>query len=96
MEPVPRENEESGPSEYTQQQLTEALTDRMMTSVEEIMARAERDGHDPEDELTALVQRTVLESLNAGIGLVEEAKEGDLSMARNDSHETKKRKTDGE
>jgi hypothetical protein len=87
-------DEEAGPSEYAQQQLSEELTDRMMVSVQEIMARAERDGHDPEEELAAIVRKTVLESLDAGVELVEQS-EGQSSMAE-ESQPTKKRKTDDE
>ncbi|KAG8821723.1 hypothetical protein FRC17_009743 [Serendipita sp. 399] len=66
-------DEGEGPSEYAQEQLTEVLTERMMQSVAEIMARAAEEGFDPEEELAALVRKTVLESLDAGEGLVEEA-----------------------
>jgi uncharacterized protein len=90
---IPEEEvDEAGLSEYAQQQLSEELTDRMMVSVQEIMTRAEQDGHDPEEELTALVRKTVLESLDAGIGLVEQS-EGQSSMPE-ESQTTKKRKTD--
>jgi uncharacterized protein len=66
----------------------------MMASVQEIMTRAEQDGHDPEEELTALVRKTVLESLDAGIGLAEQS-EGQSTMPE-ESQTTKKRKTDDE
>lgn len=65
------EEDVEGPSEYAQEQLSEELTNRMMKAVEEIMARAAAEGRDPEDELAALVEKTVLESLDAGEGLVE-------------------------
>lgn len=64
-----------------------------MASVQEIMARAEQDGHDPEEELAALVRKTVLESLDAGVGLAEQS-EGQSSMP--EESQTKKRKTDDE
>jgi uncharacterized protein len=63
------ETEDTEPSEFAKQQITEQLTDQMMESVAEIMERAEREGRDPEEELAELVKRTVLQSLGAGAQL---------------------------
>ena len=43
----------------------------MMQSVQEVMERAEAEGHNPDQELADLVTRTILESLDAGEDLVE-------------------------
>ncbi|QRW18055.1 ankyrin repeats [Rhizoctonia solani] len=56
--------EEDFPEEQTQAQEHEAaseeLTAELIARTQEIITRAEREGRDPHDELTALVGRTVL------------------------------------
>lgn len=54
------------PSEYQQNAASEQMTDALMTSVQEIMQRAEVDGNDPDQELRQLVQRAVLEGVITG------------------------------
>lgn len=56
----------TAPSQHSQNIASEQLTSALMTSVQEIMERAEADGQDPEEELRQLVSRTVLEGVIAG------------------------------
>jgi hypothetical protein len=61
-----------------------------MSSVEEIMQRAEAEGRDPEEELRQIVSRTVLEGVVTGYAMsVEDERGGEI----NDTP-TKKAKTD--
>lgn len=65
-------NPQQQPSQYAQEQVADRLTDEMMRSVQEVMERAEANGHDPDQELTDLVARTLLQGLNEREGLVEQ------------------------
>jgi len=60
------------PSQYAQELVADRLTDEMMLSVQEVMKRAEADGHDPDEELTDLVTRVLMRGLNAGEDLAEQ------------------------
>jgi len=51
--------------------VADRLTDEMMRSVQEVMERAEADGHNPDEELAELVARTLLQGLNEREALVE-------------------------
>lgn len=80
------------PSEYAQQQVTDVLTEELMRSVGEVMARAEAEGRDPESELTELVQKAVLQSMLAGAGWAEDQN----ARAHEDREQAKRQKTNGE
>jgi len=54
------------PSQHSQNAASEQLTSALMTSVQEIMERAEAEGRDPEDDIRQLVSRTVLEGVATG------------------------------
>ncbi|KAI0064784.1 hypothetical protein BV25DRAFT_1777501, partial [Artomyces pyxidatus] len=57
------------PSQYEQNAASEQLTAALMANVQEIMARAEAEGRDPEEELRQAVGRTVVEGMVAGYGM---------------------------
>ncbi|KAJ7127040.1 ankyrin repeat-containing domain protein [Mycena epipterygia] len=59
------------PSQQEQDRASEELTSALMTSVEDIMRRAEAEGRDPEDELRQIVSRTVLEGVVTGYAMSE-------------------------
>ncbi|KAL1662697.1 ankyrin repeat-containing domain protein [Schizophyllum commune] len=60
------------PSQHSQNAASEALTSNLMASVQDIMARAEAEGREPdEDELRAAVSRTVLEGVVQGFDMSE-------------------------
>ncbi|KAH9481432.1 Ankyrin repeat-containing protein P1E11.10 [Psilocybe cubensis] len=56
----------TSPSQHSQNLASEQLTSALMSSVQEIMERAEAEGQDPEEELRQLVSRTVLEGVVTG------------------------------
>lgn len=57
------------PSEHAQNQASETLTSTLLESVQEIIQRAEAEGRDPDEELRAVVGRTVLQGMATGYGL---------------------------
>jgi uncharacterized protein len=61
------------PSQHAQNIATEALTSSLMASAQEIMARAEREGTDPDRELRAAVSHTVMQGVVDGYQLGSEA-----------------------
>ncbi|KAJ7170625.1 ankyrin repeat-containing domain protein [Mycena crocata] len=80
------------PSQREQDAATEQLTTALMSSVEDIMQRAEAEGRDPEEELRQIVSRTVLEGVVTGYAMtesVEEERGGEINETP-----TKKAKTD--
>ena len=54
------------PSQHSQNAASEHLTSQLMSSVQEIMERAEAEGRDPEEELHQAVSRTVFEGVLTG------------------------------
>ena len=64
------------PSQHAQNQASEQLTSSLMQSVQDIMMRAEADGHDPDAELREVVERTVLEGVMAGYDMSTNTEEG--------------------
>ncbi|KAJ6531740.1 ankyrin repeat-containing domain protein [Mycena capillaripes] len=80
------------PSQREQDIASEQLTAALMSSVEDIMTRAEAEGRDPEEELRQVVSRTVLEGMVTGYAM-SEAVEDDRGAEINDTP-TKKPKTD--
>lgn len=76
------------PSQHSQEVVSEELTSALMERVAEIMARAEREGRDPDEELRAVVGRSVLEGMVTGYemsvdGEVEEREDrGDATKRR--------------
>ncbi|KAJ7227137.1 ankyrin [Mycena pura] len=80
------------PSQREQEAASEELTAALMTSVEDIMQRAEAEGRDPEEELRQLVSRTVLEGVISGVAMseaVEDERGGELNGTK-----VKRAKTD--
>ncbi|KAJ7158801.1 ankyrin repeat-containing domain protein [Mycena filopes] len=70
------------PSQREQDLATEQLTSALMTSVEDIMQRAEAEGRDPEEELRQVVSRTVLEGVVTGYAMsepVEDERGGEIN-----------------
>ncbi|KAK7033062.1 ankyrin [Favolaschia claudopus] len=59
------------PSQREQEVASEQLTTALMSSVEEIMQRADTEGTDPDEELRQLVSRTVLEGVVTGYAMSE-------------------------
>ncbi|KAJ7637719.1 hypothetical protein DFH06DRAFT_1219054 [Mycena polygramma] len=80
------------PSQREQDSASEQLTAALLSSVEDIMTRAEAEGRDPEEELRQVVSRTVLEGVVTGYAM-SEAVEDDRGAEINDTP-TKKAKTD--
>ncbi|KAJ6513331.1 ankyrin repeat-containing domain protein [Mycena sanguinolenta] len=82
------------PSQHEQELASEQLTSALMSSVEEIMRRAEAEGRDPEEELRQVVSRTVLEGVVTGYAMSEPV-EDDRGADLNDAP-SKKPKTNGD
>ncbi|KAJ7707763.1 ankyrin repeat-containing domain protein [Mycena rosella] len=82
------------PSQREQDMASEQLTSALMSSVEDIMQRAEAEGRDPEEELRQIVSRTVLEGVVTGYAM-SEAVEDERGAEINDTP-TKKPKTDND
>ncbi|KAJ7475803.1 ankyrin repeat-containing domain protein [Mycena latifolia] len=80
------------PSQREQDMASEQLTSALMTSVEDIMQRAEAEGRDPEEELRQIVSRTVLEGVVTGYAMSEPVE--DERGAEINETPTKKAKTD--
>ncbi|KAF8899936.1 ankyrin repeat-containing domain protein [Gymnopilus junonius] len=66
---VPFPQATAPPSQHSQEMASERLTTSLMSSVQEIMQRAEAEGRDPEEELTRAVGRHVLEGVVTGYGM---------------------------
>ncbi|KAF8149848.1 ankyrin [Crassisporium funariophilum] len=64
------------PSQHSQNAVTEQLTSALMTSVQEIMERAEAEGRDPDEELRQAVSRTVLQGVVTGFDMTTDIDEG--------------------
>jgi hypothetical protein len=54
------------PSQHSQDAASEQLTSSLMSSVQQIMERAQAEGRDPEEELRQVVSRTVFEGVLTG------------------------------
>ena len=69
------------PSQHTQNIASELLTSELMSTVQDIMERSEREGTNPDEELRAAVSRTVIGGVVTGFDLSETAnaarREGD-------------------
>ncbi|EIN04807.1 ankyrin [Punctularia strigosozonata HHB-11173 SS5] len=63
------------PSQHSQNVRSEALTSTLIAEAQEIMARAEREGTDPDAELREAVSRTVLQGMVDGYRLGSDAGE---------------------
>jgi hypothetical protein len=61
------------PSQHAQDVASEFLTSGLLSTVQGIMERSERDGTDPDEELRVAVSRTVLEGVAAGVDLSDAA-----------------------
>lgn len=67
--PNDRQDVDEQPSQHAQNIVSDALTSDLISTVQEIMERSEREGTDPDEELRAAVGRTVIEGVVTGIGL---------------------------
>jgi len=101
--PLPSSSEQ--PSQHSQNLASEELTSRLMSSVEEIMARCQAEGIEPdEDTLREMVSRHVLEGVITGFQMSENARgegggqdrdpEGDRREPTTDDTPVKKPRTD--
>ena len=68
-----RQNVHEQPSQHTQNIASEFLTSELLSTVQEIMERSEREGTDPDEELRAAVGRTVMDGVVTGFDLSEAA-----------------------
>lgn len=64
------------------------LTSELLSTVQEIMERSEREGTDPDEELRAAVSRTVIGGVVTGFDLGEAA---NASRREDDGHDQAKR-----
>ncbi|KAF9791030.1 ankyrin repeat-containing domain protein [Thelephora terrestris] len=76
------------PSQHTQNIASEFLTSGLLSTVQEIMERSEREGTDPDEELRAAVGRTVIDGVITGFDLGEAA---NASRREDDGHDGAKR-----
>ncbi|KAG6830643.1 hypothetical protein H0H92_015540 [Tricholoma furcatifolium] len=83
------------PSQHAQNAEAEQLTSALMASVAEIMQRAEAEGRDPEEELRAVVSRTVAEGVLAGYQLTSSSSYDNDAHTQSDSP-SKRPKTDSQ
>lgn len=81
-------------SEYAKEQLTDKMTDQVMSAVEEIMTRAEAGGYNPDDEIAELISKTVIDALEARDNILSEEAEVQNSTTEDDQRANKKQKTD--
>ncbi|KAI0049762.1 hypothetical protein FA95DRAFT_1556459 [Auriscalpium vulgare] len=65
------------PSQHSQEAASEQLTSSLMRDVEDIMTRAEAEGRDPDAELRAAVERTVVQGVVSGYSMASDA--GDVA-----------------
>ena len=88
-----QQNIHDQPSQHTQNAASELLTSELISSVQEIMERSEREGTNPDEELRAAVSRTVIGGVVTGFDLSEAA---NAARREDDGHDGAKRpRTDG-
>ncbi|KAJ7284935.1 ankyrin repeat-containing domain protein [Mycena rebaudengoi] len=92
--PVVSDIVQQQPSQHQQNAASEQLTSALMTSVEDIMRRAEAEGRDPEEELRQVVSMTVLDGMLAGYQMSEVAAAEDERRPETNGTPTKRTKTD--
>jgi len=80
-------------SEYHVAREAEGLTDSLLSSVNEVMMRAEAEGTDPDPELHALVERTVVQSMMVGNGWADQQRETVIDES-GEAPVNKRRRTD--
>lgn len=83
-------------SEYHAAREAEGLTDSLLSSVNEIMVRTEAEGTDPDLELRALVEQTVMRSMVIGNGWADQQRESMIEETKvgTDGAANKKRRID--
>ncbi|KAF4614216.1 hypothetical protein D9613_007755 [Agrocybe pediades] len=91
---VPLAQVAQSPSQHSQNVASEQLTSALMTSVEEIMRRAEAEGRDPEEDLRRLVSRTVLEGVATGFEMSIDDDTRRAGDGADDNNPTKRARTD--
>ncbi|KAF9565220.1 ankyrin [Agrocybe pediades] len=91
---VPLAQVAQSPSQHSQNAASEQLTSALMTSVEEIMRRAEAEGRDPEEDLRRLVSRTVLEGVATGFEMSIDDDTRRAGDGADDNNPTKRARTD--
>jgi len=77
------------PSQHSQDAASEYLTSALLSSVQEIMERAQAEDRDPEEELRQVVSRTVLEGVMTGFEM-----SADSSSKDSDDPPSKRPRTD--
>ena len=80
------------PSQHSQDAASEQLTSSLMSSVQQIMERAQAEGRDPEEELRQVVSRTVFEGVLTGFEMSTDTSSKDDS---GDSPSKRPRRDDG-
>ena len=87
-----QQNVHEQPSQHTQNAASEYLTSELISAVQGIMERSEREGTDPDEELRAVVGRTVIGGVATGFDLSEAAND---TRREDDGHDgTKRPRTD--
>lgn len=81
-------------SQHAQEAASEELTSALMADVQDILARAEAEGRDPEEELRRIVSQHVFQGVATGFGMATE----EDAPRRDDNSETpvKRSRVDGE
>ncbi|GJE96613.1 ankyrin repeat domain-containing protein [Phanerochaete sordida] len=88
------------PSQHAQEQASEVLTSSLMSTVQEIMERTQREGGDPDAELREVVSRAVMQGVVTGYGMGQDAQDderrpGENGHTNGDSgNDTKRSRTD--
>ena len=77
------------PSQHSQDAASEQLTSSLMSSVQQIMERAQAEGRDPEEELRQVVSRTVFEGVRTGFEMSTD------TSSKDDSPSKRQRTDDG-
>lgn len=81
--PEPAAGQPAVPSQHSQDIASEALTSSLISSAQDIMARAEAEGRDPDGELREVVGRVVLRGVVNGFQMATDVQEGrDREQAR--------------
>ena len=72
---APRTLSAGATSEYHAAREAEGLTDTLLSSVDEVMMRAEAEGTDPDPELRALVEQAIVQGMLIGNGWADQQRE---------------------
>ncbi|KAF8962757.1 hypothetical protein BDZ97DRAFT_1823930 [Flammula alnicola] len=84
----------AAPSQHSQNVASEQLTSALMSSVQEIMQRAEAEGRDPEEELRQAVSRTVLQGVLTGFEMTTDDDDSPRAAGAQDDTPSKRSRMD--